>query len=198
MPRVRSARIRTRFLRSALLATATVSASLFAAATPAAGQVAGQTVGEPACARSAASSSSPSTTRCRASASASIRRPRARRSAASSSSTRTVFSSRDWYFQLFNIFHRTTRDVHHRARAADQARAALRPGAGRGEHAQPAVAAGARRRGPDAAARPSCRASSSIVADRRRRCPGRSICWWSRATSGACASTPTSSTRATR
>ena len=57
-----------------------------------------------------------------------------------------VFSRRDWYFQLFNIFHWTTRALHPRARAAAQARAALRPGAGRGEHAQPAVAAGAHRR----------------------------------------------------
>ena len=110
------------------------------------------------------------------SACASIRRRRARRSAASIVVNQNVFSKRDWYFQLLQHLSLDDARLHPRARAAAQARAGLRPGAGRGEHAQPPDSG--RRRSSSRAgrwARPSCRASSCCCRSCRRS-PGRSIC----------------------
>ena len=109
MPRVRSERIRTRFLRSALLATATVSASLFAAATPAAGQVAGQTVGQTGI-RTLSRLELESVDDALASVGARVDpAPAGKTIGRIIVVNQKVFSKRDWYFQFFNIFHRTTR-----------------------------------------------------------------------------------------
>ena len=68
------------------------------------------------------------------------RHPRARPSASIIVVNQEVFSRRDWYFQLFNFFHRTTRDYIIERELLINPGRSLRPRAGRGEHAQPAVA----------------------------------------------------------
>ena len=194
MLRVRSVRIRTRFLRSARCRDVSSLIRRRGAAPPA-GRGPDRRPDRHARARPARARvgrrRDGERRRC-----ASIRRPQGKTIGRSSSSTRTVFSKRDWYFQLFNIFHRTTRGYilerellfkpgqpYDQALVEESTRNLQIPAAGR------------RRAGRWAC--PSCRASSSSCRSCRRS-PGRSICWWSRATSGACASTPTSSTRATR
>ena len=170
MPRVKSVRIGTRFLRCALWRR-DVSASLFAAATPAAGQVAGQTVGQTgmrALSRLEQESVNDALASARHPHRSGARRARhgthPRRQPGGVLAARLVVS----VVQHLSPHHAR---LHHRARAADQARRALRPGAGRGEHAQPAGAAGrgvAGRTLPRAGAverrRASCRS--------RRRVPG--------------------------
>ena len=187
MPRVNGVRIGTRFLRSALRAVGVASRSRAAPA----GR--GPDRRRPACARSGGWSRSPSTTRWRALGAA--RRSGARGQDHRQDHRRQPGGVLEARLVLPVLQHLPPHDarLHPRARAAAQARAALRPGAGRGEHAQPAVAAVARRRRADAGRRPSCRASSSSLPVASPRARDRSICWWSRATSGACASTPTSS-----
>ena len=72
-----------------------------------------------------------------------------------------VFSRRDWWFQFFNIFHRTTRGNILERELLFKAGQPVRPGAGRGEHAQPAGAAGSLTSSTGRTCRrPSCRAWS--------------------------------------
>jgi len=105
MPRVRSVRIGTRFLRLALAATA----SLLAVATPAAGQVAGQTVGRTGT-RSLGRLEVESVDDALATVGARVDpAPAGKTIGRIIVVNQDVFSKRDWYFQLFNIFHRTTR-----------------------------------------------------------------------------------------
>ena len=89
-----------------------------------------------------------------------------------------VFSSRDGYFRLANLLHRTTREDIIRREVLLPPGRPLRRGPDRGDGPQPA-----RRRLLQPGGHPA-------GADRASR--ARSTCWWSPATSGACASTPTS------
>src|SRR3954467_7967234 len=105
MPRVRSARIRTRFLRSLLVATA----SLIGAAPVAFGQVAGQTVGQTGM-RSLSRLELESVNDALTSVGARVDpAPGGKTIGRIIVVNQDVFSKRDWYFQLLNIFHRTTR-----------------------------------------------------------------------------------------
>jgi hypothetical protein len=103
MPRVRSVRIGTRFLRCALA----VTLSLFAAATPAAGQTAGKTVGDK---HALGKLELESVDEALANVGARIDpAPAGKTIGRIIVVNQDVFSKRDWYFQLLNIFHRTTR-----------------------------------------------------------------------------------------
>jgi hypothetical protein len=105
MPRVRSVPIGTRFLRFLLVATA----SLIGAAPVAVGQVAGQTVGETG-KRALGRLELESVDDALASVGARVDpAPAGKTIGRIIVVNQDVFSKRDWYFQFFNIFHRTTR-----------------------------------------------------------------------------------------
>jgi hypothetical protein len=109
MPRVRSARIRTRFLRSLLVATASLLAAAPVAVAETAGPAAGQTVGQTGV-RSLSRLELESVNDALASVGARVDpAPAGKTIGRIIVVNQDVFSKRDWYFQFFNIFHRTTR-----------------------------------------------------------------------------------------